>query len=63
MTECSTPPGEDVWWVVEWVTTDREAGVQTVHSWPILAPTAYSAWQKVHGAPAFGSCRVRRVTE
>jgi hypothetical protein len=52
MTECSTPPSEEVAWVVRW---------RTGLSHKVLARTAWQAHQQVKGAPAFGSCRVVRV--
>jgi hypothetical protein len=52
VTECSTPPDQDVEWIVYCATVARG---------PVLARTAWLAHQQVKGAPAFGSCRVVRV--
>jgi hypothetical protein len=55
MTECSTPPSEDVRWTVLWHDDDALFGDV------VTARTAWLAHQQVKGAPAFGSCRVVRV--
>jgi hypothetical protein len=49
-------------WLVDWSSCDREAGEITLHRWPIVAKIAWDAWTQVKGAPAFGSCRVVRVS-
>lgn len=59
MTECSTPPSEEVEWIVAWPSTWN--GQPSKSSTYRIARTAWLAHQQVKGAPAFGSCRVVRV--
>jgi hypothetical protein len=59
MTECSTPPSEEVEWRVGWHTG---SGYEATWTFGFrFARTAWLAHQQVKGAPAFGSCRVVRV--
>jgi len=63
--ECASPPTEDVEWVIWWTVTRSEIADlvgATAHA-RATARTAWLAHQQVKGAPAFGSCRVVRVTE
>lgn len=62
--ECSPPPTEDVEWIVTWpVEWILKGGATMLMSGcaGAIARTAWQAHQQVKGAPAFGSCRVRRV--
>lgn len=61
MTECSTPPSEEVEWCVQWFRYVRH-GINWYEIHEATARTAWQAHQQVKGAPAFGSCRVVRVT-
>ena len=60
MAECGSVPDGEVEWYVGWIVVGVPNEVPTFVG-PVTAQTAFSAWRKVPGAPAFGSCRVKRV--
>jgi hypothetical protein len=64
MKECSPPPTEDVEWIVQHLAfSELTLSMVIVDRGPYVARTAWLAHQQVKGAPAFGSCRVVRVTK
>lgn len=53
-------------WGVCWMLKDEPnmpSGDYFAVNYRVSAPHAWDAWLQVKGAPAFGSCRVRRVEE
>lgn len=49
-------------WEVGWIEPgDTPAWLRLISHPNIRAPHAWDAWLQVKGAPAFGSCRVRRM--
>jgi len=55
MKECSTPPSEAVEWNISW------GRLQDAVPTYVFARTAWEAWSKCNGAPAFGSCAANRI--
>lgn len=57
-----TSEGEEMpEWTVRWGFLKRDDGDEGWLNYRVRAPHAWDAWLQVKGAPAFGSCRVRRV--